>query len=60
MRIGIISKEDCRKRSIAIARGEYKPGKDEPKIFFESMESLKKVLSGQNQELSRLLNSKLN
>lgn len=55
MKIAIISKEDYRKRTIAIARGEYKPGPDEPKIYFESMESLDQVLSGQNQELLRFV-----
>lgn len=55
LKIGILSKENYRKRSIAIARGEYKPRPDEPKVWFESMESLGQVLSGQNQELLRLI-----
>ncbi len=55
MKIGIMSKDDYRKRIIAIARGEYKPRKDEPKVWFESMESLGQVLSGQNQKLLRLI-----
>jgi len=55
MKIGIISKEDYRRRTIAIAKGEHKPGKDAPKIWFESMESLGQVLSGQNQKLLRLI-----
>ncbi len=44
MKIGIISKEDYKKRTIAIAKGEYNPRKTEPKIWFESMESLGQVL----------------
>lgn len=55
MKIGIISKEDYRRRTIAIAKGEHKPDKDAPKIWFESMESLGQVLSGQNQKLLRLI-----
>ena len=55
MKIGILSKEDYRKRTIAIAKGEYKPRKNEPKVWFESMESVGQVLSGQNQELLRII-----
>ena len=55
IKIGIMSKEDYRKRTIAIAKGEFKPGKNAPKIWFESMESLGQVLSGQNQKLLRLI-----
>ena len=40
MKIGIMSREDYKHRTIAIARGEYKPRKNEPKVWFESMESL--------------------
>ena len=43
-KIGILSQEDYRKRTIAIAKGEYKPRPDEPKVYFESMESLGQVL----------------
>jgi len=55
MRIGIVSREDYRKRTIAIAKGKHKPRVDEPKVWFESMESLGQILSGQNQELLRLI-----
>jgi len=55
MKIGIISKEDYRRRTIAIAKGEFKPDKNAPKIWFESMESLGQILSGQNQKLLRLI-----
>lgn len=55
MKIGIISKEGYRQRTIAIAKGEYKPKRTEPKVWFESMESLGQVLSGQNQNLLRLI-----
>lgn len=55
LKIGILSREDYRKRTIAVAKGEYKPRPNEPKVWFESMESLGQVLSGQNQELLRLI-----
>jgi predicted transcriptional regulator len=55
LKIGILSREDYRKRTIAIAKGEYKPRPNEPKVWFESMESLGQVLNGQNQELLRLI-----
>ncbi len=55
MKIGILSKQDYRKRTIAIAKGEYKSRKDEPKVWFESMESLGQILSGQNQQLLRVI-----
>ncbi|MEQ8753062.1 MAG: MarR family transcriptional regulator [Coleofasciculus sp. G1-WW12-02] len=55
MKIGVISREDYIKRTIAIAKGEYKPQKDEPKVWFESMKSLAQVLSNENQDLLRII-----
>ena len=55
MKIGILSRDDYRKRTIAIAKGEYKPRKNEARVWFESMESLGQILSGQNQELLRII-----
>lgn len=55
LRLGIMSREDYMKRTIAIARGAYSPGANEPKIWFESIESLAQVLSARNQELLRLI-----
>jgi len=51
MRVGIMSKEDFKNRTMSIARGEYTPQKNEPKIWFESVQSLAQVLSTQNQAL---------
>jgi predicted transcriptional regulator len=31
LKIGIMSREDFKKRTISIAKGEYRPHKDEPK-----------------------------
>jgi len=51
LKVGIISKEDYRKRTIAIAKGTYSPRRDEPKVWFESIGSLSQVLSNENQKL---------
>ena len=45
MKIGIISRDDYAKRTIAIAKGKYTPRNDEPKIWFESLKSMSQVLS---------------
>lgn len=55
MRVGIISKDDYVKRTIAIAKGEYKPRKEEPKVWFESLKSMSQILSSDNQNLLRLI-----
>ena len=55
MRVGIISKENYMKRTLAIAKGEYKPRKDDPKIWFESIKSMSQILSTENQELLRTI-----
>lgn len=53
--IGIISRENYRQRTIAIAKGEYTPRKDEPKIWFESLKSMSQVLGNENQDLLRII-----
>jgi len=55
MRVGIISRKDYMKRTIAIAKGEYVPKKGEPKIWFESLQALAQVLSNENQQLLRTI-----
>lgn len=55
LRIGIMSREEYKARTIAIARGTYKPGREEPKIWFESLQSLAQVLSTENRELLRII-----
>ena len=44
-----------KKRSLAIAQGEYKPEGDEPKIWFESLQSMAQALSSENQELLKII-----
>ncbi len=55
MKVGIISKADYIKRTVAIAKGDYKPRKNEPKIWFDSIKSMAQVLGNENQELLRLI-----
>jgi len=55
LKIGIISRENYKKRTIAIARGEYKLKKGEPKVWFESVQSMAQILSSENQELLRII-----
>ena len=55
MKVGIISKKDYRARTIAIAKGEYKPRRNEPKVWFESLSSMAQVLSSENQKLLELI-----
>ena len=50
-----MSKDEYRKRTIAVAKGKYIPKKDEPKIWFESLQSMSQVLSNENQELLRVI-----
>jgi len=50
-----MSKEQYKKRTIAIAKGEYIPKKDEPKVWFESIGSMSQILSSQNQELLKII-----
>jgi predicted transcriptional regulator len=55
MKIGIMPYEQFKKYTMAIARGQYKPKKSEPKIWFESIKSLAQVLSHENQQLLQLI-----
>jgi len=45
LRVGIASYEQMKARTVAIARGEYRPAVDEPKVWFTSAESFARVLS---------------
>jgi predicted transcriptional regulator len=55
LRIGIAPYEEMKARTMAIARGELKPGPDEPKLWFASIESLARVLSDKNRVLLDLI-----
>jgi len=53
--IGIMPQEKIRERLYAIAKGEYKPKANEPKIWFTSMKSLAEVLSDDNRALLHVI-----
>jgi len=55
IKVGIITREDYKKRTIAIAKGEYIPKHGEPKIWFESIQTLAQVLSSENQDLLKII-----
>ncbi|WP_368639509.1 helix-turn-helix domain-containing protein [Castellaniella ginsengisoli] len=57
LKVGIASLEQYKARTLAIARGEYTPGPGEPKVWFQSMESLSRVLSDKNRALLALIAS---
>ncbi len=50
-----MSKTAYKERSIAIAKGDYVPKKNEPKIWFESLGSMAQILSNDNQQLLKLI-----
>jgi predicted transcriptional regulator len=55
IKIGIMPYQQFKKYTMAIARGQYKPKKSEPNIWFESIKSLAQVLSNENQQLLQLI-----
>ena len=55
LKIGIADYDWMKAYTMAIARGEHKPGKNEPKVWFTSIESFAKVLSQSNRVLLTLI-----
>ncbi|CAB3802531.1 hypothetical protein LMG28614_05633 [Paraburkholderia ultramafica] len=55
LKVGIASLEQYKARTMAIARGEYVPAPDEPKVWFQSLESFARVLSDKNRALLTLI-----
>lgn len=55
IKVGIMSFKNFQKYTMAIACGKYKPKKDEPKIWFPSIETVSQVLSTKNVELLKLI-----
>ena len=43
-RCGVIPYDQFKERTLKIAKGEYKPGEDEPKIWFESLNAAEQIL----------------
>lgn len=55
LRVGIASYEEMKARTMAVARGERRVSRNEPKVWFTSTESFAKVLSAGNRELLRVI-----
>ncbi|MBW2199829.1 MAG: ArsR family transcriptional regulator [Deltaproteobacteria bacterium] len=51
IKCGIISRKEFMEMTIAIAKGEYKPKRGMPKVWFESLQTMAQVLSNENQKL---------
>ena len=55
LKVGIAGYEQMKARTLAVARGERKPGRGEPRVWFTSMESFARVLSDRNRTLLHLI-----
>ena len=55
LKIGIADYDRMKARTMAIARGEHKPARGEPTVWFTSIESFAKVLSRRNRELLAMI-----
>jgi predicted transcriptional regulator len=55
LKIGILSTEQYKARTLAIAQGKYVPAKNEAKVWFESVKSMSQVLSEENRALLKLI-----
>ena len=55
LRIGIASHAQIQKRTLAIARGQLKPGPRDPKIWFTSHKAMYKVFSDLNMMLIEII-----
>ena len=53
--IGIADYDRMKARTLAIARGEHTPSRDEPKVWFPSLDSFAKLLSEHNRHLLELI-----
>jgi predicted transcriptional regulator len=49
LKIGIASLEQYKKRTMDIVRGQYVPKPKEPKVWFQSLETMAKFLSDKNR-----------
>jgi predicted transcriptional regulator len=58
LKVGIASYEEMKARTMAIARGERRVERREPKVWFTSTESFAKILSARNRELLHLIAEK--
>jgi predicted transcriptional regulator len=58
MKVGIMPYEYFKRYTIAIAAGKYQPQQNEPKVWFESIETMSQVLSTKNVALLKLIEKK--
>lgn len=58
LKVGIASYAEMKARTLAVARGERRIARGEPKIWFTSTESFAKVLSAGNRDLLRVIAEK--
>lgn len=56
-KIGIMPEALIRMRLLAIAKGEYVPKSDEPKVWYTSINAISQILRPDNIELLRLMDS---
>lgn len=50
-RCGVMPYDQFKARTLKIAKGEYKPGGDEPKIWFESLNAAEQILDEEEMRL---------
>jgi predicted transcriptional regulator len=55
LKIGIMPRDQFKKYTLSIAKGEIKPKNSDPKIWFDSVESMAQVLSEKNRELLKTI-----
>lgn len=55
VKVGIMDYMRFQRYTMAIACGKHTPGKNEPKIWFESIEACMQILSTKNIELLKLI-----
>ena len=53
--IGVMSQDKIRERAISIAKGQYKPKKGEPKVWFPTLKSVAEVLNENNRKLLKMI-----
>lgn len=58
LRVGIASYDEMKARTLAIARGRYRPAAGEPTMWFPSTESFARVLSDSNRRLLQVIAEK--
>ena len=55
MKVGIMPHEEFKNYTMAIASGRHVPKKGEPKVWFESVETMSQILSTKNVQLLQLM-----